>query len=617
MAEWRQKLRGTTLELDQVVGLEGLLAYDTERKELRVYDGVLMGGYKVPNAATIDSLYKLPDRLTPIGKVLEAISANTATEAGFYATRDTTTDLPENTWGSLLVLNASGTTRRHQVWTKYDNSAKYRRASDSAGSFVGQPWLREVDLTFLTTNASAKAYDADRLDGQDSTYYTAIAARLGYTPVNKAGDTMTGTLNVTALNASAAVDLNAGLNVDGATTMDALTASGAATLQSTLAVTGTATFSGTAVLNGAADLNSTLNVQGAATLQSTLLVQGNTLTIEGTSPSVYLKDTVGADDFWLYVNSDRFYVLTDRADDNNFETPHPLELINASSEGLLYGAVIYTTANDGAGSGMDSDLLDGQHGSYYTAITARLGYTPVNKAGDTMTGNLTIQSSAPIIYLKDTTAGSYDTRFRFDANNIYFDSSSDGVAYSEFLRFEADTKAGFMQNTLTVTAASGEALRATASAANGDPYISFYQSTTRRGYIQYNDGAAADAGMRMLNEAATGGVLEFILSNNGGVGGFTMAVNGSNYTAIHTGNIDVYDLAKYYAGSDVNYTAYPLGTPLLVDDIIIDRNASATLRLSGTALFTTVGTGTVVSGTYRAKGVYTNGNGTTLMQRTG
>lgn len=33
---------------------------------------------------------------------------------------------------------------------------------------------------------------------------------------------------------------------------------------------------------------------------------------------------------------------------------------------------------DGAGSGIDADLLDGQQGSYYTNIPARLGFTPLN-----------------------------------------------------------------------------------------------------------------------------------------------------------------------------------------------------------------------------------------------
>lgn len=38
---------------------------------------------------------------------------------------------------------------------------------------------------------------------------------------------------------------------------------------------------------------------------------------------------------------------------------------------------------DGAGSGIDADLLDGQHGSFYTNIPARLGYTPLNAAAFT------------------------------------------------------------------------------------------------------------------------------------------------------------------------------------------------------------------------------------------
>jgi hypothetical protein len=46
---------------------------------------------------------------------------------------------------------------------------------------------------------------------------------------------------------------------------------------------------------------------------------------------------------------------------------------------------------DGPASGLNADLLDGNDGSYYQQA---LGYTPVNKAGDTMTGYLTL-SGAP------------------------------------------------------------------------------------------------------------------------------------------------------------------------------------------------------------------------------
>lgn len=51
---------------------------------------------------------------------------------------------------------------------------------------------------------------------------------------------------------------------------------------------------------------------------------------------------------------------------------------------------------DGSGSGLDADLLDGQHGAYYADVAGRLGYTPVNKAGDSMTGALNVSGAVGI-----------------------------------------------------------------------------------------------------------------------------------------------------------------------------------------------------------------------------
>jgi hypothetical protein len=41
---------------------------------------------------------------------------------------------------------------------------------------------------------------------------------------------------------------------------------------------------------------------------------------------------------------------------------------------------VWHAGNDGSGSGLDADLLDGQSSAYYTDIVARLGYTPVDTA---------------------------------------------------------------------------------------------------------------------------------------------------------------------------------------------------------------------------------------------
>jgi hypothetical protein len=40
---------------------------------------------------------------------------------------------------------------------------------------------------------------------------------------------------------------------------------------------------------------------------------------------------------------------------------------------------LWRSDNDGAGSGLDADLLDGQQGSWYADIIGRLGYAPVQQ----------------------------------------------------------------------------------------------------------------------------------------------------------------------------------------------------------------------------------------------
>lgn len=47
------------------------------------------------------------------------------------------------------------------------------------------------------------------------------------------------------------------------------------------------------------------------------------------------------------------------------------------------GALAWTAGNDGAGSGMDADTLDGQQGSWYADIPSRLGFAPLPAASYT------------------------------------------------------------------------------------------------------------------------------------------------------------------------------------------------------------------------------------------
>lgn len=56
-----------------------------------------------------------------------------------------------------------------------------------------------------------------------------------------------------------------------------------------------------------------------------------------------------------------------------------IDALRALTPSAAKAAILgWLLAQDGAGSGLDADLLDGQHGSWYTDITGRLGYTPLN-----------------------------------------------------------------------------------------------------------------------------------------------------------------------------------------------------------------------------------------------
>src|SRR3546814_18462828 len=58
-------------------------------------------------------------------------------------------------------------------------------------------------------------------------------------------------------------------------------------------------------------------------------------------------------------------------------------LLSAASAVAFRTALAITSdalKDEGAGNGLDADLLDGQHGSNYTNLPARLGFTPLKAA---------------------------------------------------------------------------------------------------------------------------------------------------------------------------------------------------------------------------------------------
>ena len=137
------------------------------------------------------------------------------------------------------------------------------------------------------------------------------------------------------------------------------------------------------------------------------------------------------------------------------------------------GYVPWGPNNDGSGSGLDAGLLAGQPASYYTNIIARLTYTPLDKAGDTMTGRLTL----------------------IDVAN-YFDKDGSGYPYwqwdgGDFMRFQRDT------NTLEVKINNVTAMLMRGSTGALDLYATALQRNSNTVWDAGNDGSGSglDAGL--------------------------------------------------------------------------------------------------------------------------
>jgi hypothetical protein len=228
----------------------------------------------------------------------------------------------------------------------------------------------------LTVDGAGSGLDADLLDGQDGSYYTNITARLGYTPLNAVNYTAGDILGKLVAVDGAGSGLDADL-LDGRQAVEFALLTGAAFTGHVSATT--AAFSSTisragnmvwdagndgagsgldadlldgrqanefALLSGAS-YSGPVSVTG--TLQATGQVLGNTL-----------NATAGT----IYFNNDGSQYLS-----NASGTFTLSKALNVAGPITRAGNTVWDAANDGAGSGMDADLLDGRQGSEFALLS--------------------------------------------------------------------------------------------------------------------------------------------------------------------------------------------------------------------------------------------------------
>jgi hypothetical protein len=98
----------------------------------------------------------------------------------------------------------------------------------------------------------------------------------------------------------------------------------------------------------------------------------NLLTLSGSSPTLAFTDvTSGADDFYIHVNSNNFYILRDQGGVGTYgdwDSPHPLQLEADTGNAYVYGNTIITSGNIGSQSvsyASNAGTLDGLDSSAF------------------------------------------------------------------------------------------------------------------------------------------------------------------------------------------------------------------------------------------------------------
>ncbi|MBA4353571.1 MAG: hypothetical protein C0409_02655 [Novosphingobium sp.] len=150
----------------------------------------------------------------------------------------------------------------------------------------------------------------------------------------------------------------------------------------------------------------------------------------------------------------------------------PLDVANYTAASVLSRLLTV----DGSGSGLDADLLDGQNGSWYADIVARLGYTPLNAtllpAGMITLWSGSVASIPAGWHLCDGGGGTPDLRDRFvvGAGDAYAVGNTGGAAtHNHAITIDA-AATGITINTTTANVnGDGDPPAALLSATPNDP----------------------------------------------------------------------------------------------------------------------------------------------------
>jgi hypothetical protein len=203
-----------------------------------------------------------------------------------------------------------------------------------------------------------------------------------------------------------------------------------------------------------------------------------------------------------------------------------------SGSATVNGGTVWHSGNDGSGSGLDADTLDGLHASsFLTGHPSVSAASSVNNSGRTYIQDITLDSNGHVTGLVSATETVTDTNYYLTSASFNTGNGVLTLGVTGYGNVTVDLDGRYLESyTETDTLASVTARGATTSTAVtfsggfNDGYITFNAAQINRsgGYVelQYSSGG----GVRMFGAGATP-----ITFNTGGDGTFSSSVTASSF----------------------------------------------------------------------------------------
>ena len=455
MAKLLKLRRGTTSQHSSFTGAEGEVTVDTDKETLVVHDGSTAGGHPVAaeDLANVSSS-------TIAGRLNNDSLATSKIAAGALPTDVTiaTANINDDAVSYAKIQNVSATDRilgRDSSGAgviEEITPANVRTMINVEDGATADQSASEILTAVKTVDGAGSGLDADVLDGQHGSYYqNASNLNAGTVPDARLPGTISSDITGTAAVASAVTITGTNSNVTlyplfttgtGNQTVYNDAGGGLAFNASSNTLTA-GTFSGNGSGLTSVDATTLDSIDSGSFIRSDAddTVTGVYNFHSTSSYPVVIGNTSGASDahlllrgsndpyiMWREGNTDRAYIQWNSSGDYiaiiNNQTAEELRVASGSN-GLVFreggnNRVVWHQGNDGSGSGLDADTLDGvQAGGFLRADAADTATSDITFSGGA--GAVTVSGGSDIRIAGGSWTGEYTgLKLQANATDVYF-----------------------------------------------------------------------------------------------------------------------------------------------------------------------------------------------------